>query len=36
MMKELLDSTQSNMDSAINHVVKELKKLEQVELIQKF
>ena len=27
MMKELLDSTQSNMDSAINHVVKELKKI---------
>ena len=27
MMKEILDSTQSNMDSAINHVVKELKKI---------
>ena len=36
MMKEILDSTQSSMDNAINHVVKELKKLGQAELIQKF
>ena len=27
MMKEILDSTQSSMDNAINHTVKELKKI---------